>query len=304
MDEHLSKQHTILLIESSNEDALFFKGLLKNNPFLSTPCLVLHAKTLADALSLVGVKKIDLILTNLFLPDSMGVETFIKLHHTAPSVPIVVLTNETDETLALEAVSRGAQDYISKAELNLHFFDRMICFAIEREHVTKTLRTLIFTDEMTKIYNRRGFFHLAENQLEIRQRMKKECALFLLDVDYLKEINDTYGHSEGDKALLATTECLTQTFRRSDVIGRLGGDEFAIFALNITPAKGKALLEDLDDKLRLMNAKKKHPFELSFSCGGVYLSSDETATLEDLLKAADEALYVEKKRKIRRSLSS
>lgn len=302
MESPASKQYTILLIESSPEDALFLTGLLKNNPFLSLPCVVHHVKTLTEAMSLVTGKKIDLVLLNLFLQDSNGLETFTKIHRVIPTVPLVVLTNEINESLALEAVSKGAQDYLAKAELNLHFFDRMICFAIEREHATKNLRSLIFADEMTKVYNRRGFFHLAQNQLELGQRMGKACALFLIDVDYLKEINDTFGHAEGDLALLETVECLTKTFRHSDVIGRIGGDEFAIFTLNVDQEKGKALLQKLFETLQKLNAKQKHPFELSFSSGGVYLKEGENSSLEELLKKADASLYVEK-RKIRRLFS-
>jgi two-component system cell cycle response regulator len=93
------------------------------------------------------------------------------------------------------------------------------------------LGNLALTDELTGLYNRRGFMALAERQLKIGRRSGRGMLLFVMDVDRLKQINDSFGHFEGDRALKRTAEVLEETFRDSDVLARLGGDGFAVPAV-------------------------------------------------------------------------
>ena len=86
------------------------------------------------------------------------------------------------------------------------------------------------TDELTGLYNRRGFFNVAEQQIRLAFRMKKELLLFFIDLDHFKKINDEYGHRAGDQALVDLTGILKATFRDSDILGRVGGDEFVVMA--------------------------------------------------------------------------
>ena len=92
---------------------------------------------------------------------------------------------------------------------------------MEHKHTEESLRSLVFIDELTGLYNRRGFFSAVEKQFKIFKRNKSKAIVLFADVDYLKHINDSFGHREGDHALLDTANILRQTFRESDIIGRL-----------------------------------------------------------------------------------
>src|SRR6267142_6479786 len=92
------------------------------------------------------------------------------------------------------------------------------------------LGNLALTDELTGLYNRRGFVAVAERQMSLGRRSGQRMLLFMIDLDHLKRINDSFGHLEGDRALKHTAYALEETFRDSDVVARLGGDEFAVLA--------------------------------------------------------------------------
>lgn len=100
---------------------------------------------------------------------------------------------------------------------------------LERQKVEAEVRRLSITDELTGLYNRRGFFLLANQQLKHTQRLQTPCCLLFVDLDGLKDINDTLGHEIGDRVLMHAADLLSKTFRDSDIVARLGGDEFVVF---------------------------------------------------------------------------
>ena len=100
----------------------------------------------------------------------------------------------------------------------------------ERKQTEKVIRNLSITDDLTNLFNRRGFFTLAEQQLQIASRTGREMVLLFVDLDKLKSINDALGHAEGDQALRETATILKNSFRESDIIARIGGDEFVVLA--------------------------------------------------------------------------
>ena len=120
------------------------------------------------------------------------------------------------------------------------------------------------------------------------------------DLDGLKGINDSFGHKEGDRALVKAAELLKETFRSSDVLGRLGGDEFTILAA-VDPDGGREkLLERLREKFDNYNALRLSPYDLSISVGVVQLDPEASDSMEDLIAAADAAMYENKRGKTNR----
>src|ERR1700722_8142822 len=122
---------SILVIDEKEEDALFYQRLLEKSELLPFHCQIIHVKTLNEAITQLEKKNFHLILTNLFLSDSHGLDTFNKLQTKASNIPIVIIADELDEKLGLKAIAGGAQDYLSKQELDIHFFARIVCFALE-----------------------------------------------------------------------------------------------------------------------------------------------------------------------------
>ncbi len=233
----------------------------------------------------------DLILLDLALPDSAGLETLDKAGEAAPDTPIVILTGLDDVNTGIQAVRAGAQDYLVKGELTGHLLVRAIHYAIERQRMREALRILSLIDELTGLYNRRGFMTLAEHQMRLSRRKQSAFYLIFADLDGMKIINDTHGHKEGDQALIQTAHLLKQTFRGSDIIARMGGDEFAIFAIEPVASSSEQIARRFQDNIAAYNAKKTKPYSLSISIGVVECPPDSPLALEDLLAQADALMY-------------
>lgn len=167
----------------------------------------------------------------------------------------------------------------------------------DRKHMEEELRALSLRDELTGLYNRRGFMVLSEHKQLVSKREGKEMLLIYVDVDGLKSINDTYGHAEGDAALVATARILKETFRSSDIIARLGGDEFVILVAEASGTCSEPVKTRLEDKIRSGTAKEAFPFALSLSLGIICCDPKSKCSIEELLAKADQAMYAHKRKK-------
>lgn len=168
----------------------------------------------------------------------------------------------------------------------------------ERHQVEERLRSLSVLDELTGLYNRRGFFTLARQHCKLAERNRRGALLVFVDLDGLKQINDTLGHVAGDHALVAVSDALRQSFRDSDILGRLGGDEFAALALETELGVGPRLLQRLRACLDEYNANNQLARPLSVSVGTAYFDPDDDCGIEELIAAADREMYEEKRRKM------
>jgi diguanylate cyclase (GGDEF)-like protein len=171
---------------------------------------------------------------------------------------------------------------------------RVVLCAVKQSLLDKELRSLVLTDNLTGFYNRRGFWALAAQQLRVAIRKNQGLCLFFADVDYLKEINDTHGHPEGDLAIVRAAGALVQTFRNSDILARLGGDEFAVLALEASSQNENAIVRRLEKKLKASNTGE-FPYELSLSIGAAHFDPKKPVSLEQLLTQADQSMYRRKK---------
>ena len=165
------------------------------------------------------------------------------------------------------------------------------------KHLEEALRTLALVDELTGLYNRRGFITLAERQLVLARRKHDSLLLIAADVDDLKGINDRFGHSVGDQALVGAATVLRQTYREADIIARLGGDEFTVFPLEASSASAPMLLERLHTNLRKWNERHQREFYLSMSTGTALLEGELSKDVKQLLAEADGQLYQQKRQR-------
>ncbi len=194
---------------------------------------------------------------------------------------------EVDEiTKTLKSSAPGIQA-LSEA---LH---RSVLCAIKRSLLDKEFRSLALMDDLTRLYNRRAFYTLAAQQLKVMRRKAQGLLLFFADVDHLKNINDTYGHREGDLALVRTADALERTFRNSDILARLGGDEFAVLALEASCQDQDAILRRLEGHLQEASAQEPR-YKLSLSAGVARFDPKHSVSLGDLLARADRAMYEQK----------
>jgi len=176
--------------------------------------------------------------------------------------------------------------------------------AIKGAQMLSRIQTLSVTDELTGLLNRRGFYQFAMSRLQFLSRNLEMVSLvFLMDMDGLKHINDTYGHAVGDAAISAFAGVLKKTLREIDIIGRLGGDEFVIFSSVRYPYDDRIIMNRIRDNLDEYNKNHSHPFKLSASIGSVVLTEATQECLEAAIHNADNVLYREKSEKRKQGLS-
>ncbi|MBS0623439.1 MAG: diguanylate cyclase [Verrucomicrobia bacterium] len=275
----------IILYIGSYEDANKIRALVRQTPYKGSPTY--HALNVANVCL---TRQYDLIISNF----AEGVETLLFLKQAFPGIPILYFGNDT--ALANQAVSLGAQDHIVKSGIKVDTLTRIVTFAREREEHTEQLRTKTFTDELTGLYNRRGFITLLEQQMELAKRTGQGFMLFLFDLDLFKQINDRFGHLVGDEALIQTAQCLCKSFRSHDIIARIGGDEFAVLALNSRPEGQSLFKRHLFLRLKELNANPNCPYSLSCSIGSAHYDGNGR-TMKELLNQADKDLYKDKKKR-------
>ncbi len=167
----------------------------------------------------------------------------------------------------------------------------------DQKEMAEKLRALSITDELTGIYNRRGFYTLVTQQIKVANRMNRRALLLEADLDDLKTINDTYGHKVGDAALKEIAGLLKDTFRETDIIARIGGDEFIVFQLENEGTGPSKMIARLQEKLLSRNADKSVKYQLSLSMGAVYYDPDAPRSVDELLVSADRLMYDQKRAK-------
>lgn len=166
----------------------------------------------------------------------------------------------------------------------------------EKKRYEENIRILSITDQLTGIYNRRGFLTLAEQQIKVAERNKEGLLLLFADLDDMKRINDTRGHKKGDEALIEAADIFKEVFRGSDIIARIGGDEFAVLALGASKEYPDVLGQRLQHCIDLHNARgKKRGYEISMSVGMTYHDPEKPCTIDELMSRADDLMYEQKK---------
>lgn len=162
---------------------------------------------------------------------------------------------------------------------------------VEQEIEAIQLSTL---DELTLISNRRGFIALSEHALKLCKRHNTCVSLLMFDLDSFKEINDDYGHAEGDYALKVFAGMMQKIFRESDVFARLGGDEFVALLCGVDQDRLTEVLARFQSLLKQYNDETHRGYELAYSVGHISCSAEQISSIDILLDEADKAMYLNK----------
>ncbi|WP_234300972.1 sensor domain-containing diguanylate cyclase [Sphaerospermopsis aphanizomenoides] len=222
-----------------------------------------------------------------------AIGTYWATHHQPTLEEVKVLQALADVTsVAMENVE-------VYAELEQRVKDRTIALEQEieeRKAAEAEVRRLSLTDELTGLYNRRGFFVVAEQQLKTGKRTQIPTFLMFIDLDGLKQINDKLGHEIGDAAIVAAANLITKTFRQSDTLGRLGGDEFVVLLQGNDPSL-EVMIGRLQSAIDKFNRCSKQPFQVSMSIGVVNYDHNQPVSLDHLITLADELMYQQKRAK-------
>lgn len=291
------KTTRILLVEDNLGDVRLLQEYLKESDSLNAD--LIHVDCLSEAVACLGeAASYDLVLLDLSLPDSQGLATFSAIQERAGNLPIILLTGNDDESLAVQAVQQGAQDYLVKGKVDADLLARAIRYGIERnqllvemEKVREVEQHLAYHDMLTNLPNRLLFYDRMRQALAHARRYSGLVAVLFLDLDGFKAINDRHGHAVGDRLLQAVATRLKGNMRQSDTIARLGGDEFTILLTGIKSMK------DVSRTAQKVLSVVSRPFaidghQLGVTCSiGVSVFPHDGSDTESLIKRADFAMY-------------
>lgn len=283
----------VLVVESDQADGLRLIQMLRAAG--GRRFHLRRARTLSEAQRFLEGTGADVALLNLCLSDAQGLDVVSEAQRTAPSVPLVVINSQPDESLASGALRQGAQDFLIKDDLSEGQLARALRHAIVRQELHASLRSLSLNDELTGLYNRRGFITLAENRQKLAARQGVRSSLIFGDVDNLKQINDSFGHREGDRALHEVADVFRECFRESDITARIGGDEFCALLTDASESSEAVIRERLQRALESHNLRSNAAYRLSLSVGIVRISGPHG--LEYQLARADAQMYEHKRKK-------
>ncbi len=260
---------------------------------------VTHTANLDDTLSTLNTEDFDIVLADLNLPDSKGLNTPEVIMTADPEVPVIVLTSTESDDIGIKAVQLGAQDYLVKGAFSAGSLNRSILYSIERHRLKRTIRQLAVIDELTGLYNRRGFNSLKDDLLQRAREMDQKGFLCYLDLDHFKSINDQFGHAAGDEALNEFAAILRRVFRKETILVRIGGDEFLAMGIETRPGL-------LDENLQLLEAlveernrerKSKVSYQLETSRGLAFFDRNSCLDMDQVLAEADHNLYGDKRKR-------
>ena len=193
-------------------------------------------------------------------------------------------------------MQKGAQDYLVKGKFDASLLQRTIRFAYERHQLQQTVRRLAVIDELTGLYNRRGFQSLHQDIFQKVDQFASMGFLCYFDLDDFKPINDRFGHQAGDNALVEFAGLLKMNFRKNSQLARLGGDEFVALGVNTENVTMESCVRNLRQALELRN-QDDPPYRLATSIGMTAFRPGQHPMLDQLLEQADKALYIEKQKK-------
>jgi diguanylate cyclase (GGDEF)-like protein len=247
-----------------------------------------RAASLAAALERLldpDLPPVDVVLLDLGLPDADGLDAVVRIRTAAVGVPIVVLSGRDDDELALACLRAGAQDHLVKGTVDERLLGRALRHAIERGRRERELALQALHDPLTRLPNRALFTDRLRQAVRRLGRTRWQLAVFVLDVDGFKAVNDREGHAAGDRLLADVAAGLRSALRGGDTAARLGGDEFVVLCEDVDDvAEAQAIAERLLGRL---------PIPASV---GVALASGAGTDPQALLHAADAAMYAVKRR--------
>ncbi|HEY5428066.1 MAG TPA: EAL domain-containing protein, partial [Solirubrobacteraceae bacterium] len=278
----------VLLVEDDPQAAMMLGEMLRE--VWTRGLVVSHAAVLADAAHELLDHGATCVLLD--LPDDpsaiAGVE---QLSAASPDTPIIVLSDRADEELGVAALRAGAQDYLLKAELNAAVLGRAVRYAIERKRSEVALALQALHDPLTALPNRALFVDRVRVALDRSRRTASPVVVLFLDVDDFKEINDSLGHSAGDRLLTVLADRFRELLRPMDTVARFGGDEFTFLFEGLETEHEAALVADRISRSAGAPVTLGHQQRSIAVSIGVTVVTDPEMAIEDVIRHADTAMY-------------
>ncbi|EMI47219.1 diguanylate cyclase [Rhodopirellula sp. SWK7] len=282
------KHHRVLLIEDDPMDAsIIERSFAKQN---KVSISVDHVSNMCAAIERLQNHDYDVALVDINLPDARGAESFEQLRAFDSCLPIIVLTGQDDDDLAIRAIQCGAQDYIAKGHFTTASLIRVIRFSIERQRMVLGYLAEADNDPLTGLSNRRNLQRRYSRFLSDAQTQGRSLFVALIDLDRFKEINDTYGHCVGDVVLQRVAKEMVASISADSSIVRFGGEEFSVMITAQTIDPVRQQIEAVLNRLAEMTMQIGDiEIRVTASAGLVEAGVDEN--WEDVFGRCDQMLY-------------
>lgn len=295
----------ILVVDDNPADIEILRRLFESFPGWNVE--VLAARGSKEAAGALSGSDFDLIFSDYILGMETGVDVVNAVREAGSFAPVIMLTGQGSERVAVEAMRAGVTDYIGKGALDAETLFRSVTKAMETAELRRRveeyqlkLEELARTDSLTGLHNRRFFMENFEREFKRARRSREPLCVLMMDVDHFKVVNDRHGHLTGDRVLIITAEIIKKILRGTDFACRFGGEEFAVILMNTRLSGAVAMAERLCDEVRAHKhaGDSGEVFHTTCSIGVTeYCPMDggragaDGATVETLLKEADLALY-------------
>lgn len=274
--------YRVLVLDDSRAQAKFMETVLKKAG--------LTAHIITDPMQII--KALDafapeIIILDMYMPGCTGMEIarVIRQQDRYHSVPIIYLSAEDDVGKQLHAMSLGGDDFLTKPIDPKH----LIATIHNRGRRARSLLALMIRDSLTGLYNHTHTLYLLDQEIVKARQKGHDLCFAMLDIDYFKKVNDTFGHPIGDRVLRSLSMFLKQRLRKSDHIGRYGGEEFAIILPDTRESDARTVLNEIRERFaELQQPAGDREFNVTFSGG---IASWQGETSQSLCERADRALY-------------
>ena len=275
--------YKVLVLDDSRAQAKYMETVLKkagmNGHIITDPMQIITA--LESFLP-------EIIILDMYMPGCTGMEIarVIRQQDRFHSVPIIYLSAEDDVSKQLHAMSLGGDDFLTKPIDPKH----LISTIHNRGRRARSLLALMIRDSLTGLYNHTHTLYLLDQEIARATQKEQPLCFAMIDIDFFKKVNDTFGHAIGDRVLRSLSMFLKQRLRKSDHIGRYGGEEFAIILPETRESDARNVLNEIRERFsELLQPAGDREFNVTFSCGVATLKPGETS--QSFCERADRALY-------------
>ena len=289
----LDREINILVVDDTKDVLEVLKAFFADQDLIKLS----WAGNFKASFAMLKQEPFDMVFLNHILSEGTSIEYLRDIDKEDIGTPVIVVTEHGDEMLASHVIQMGAYEYLPRSRINSESLLRVLNNTLERASLRKDVEKahakmaeMSTVDELTKLYNRRYFIDALDGEFERANRYEMDMALIMLDLDYFKKVNDTYGHPAGDMVLSDVGGILKKHIRRSDLACRYGGEEMAVILPNVSKESIYSAYERFREMVSKQTFKSESKlFHITVSVGIAFSNDAESAN--DLLAHADQALY-------------
>ncbi len=280
----------VLVVDDSKVFSNVLSSYLKVHNFT-----VLNADCGKNALKLIDSEEnIKLVITDYNMPEMDGYTLCRQLRQkfSKEKLAIMGMSSAEDKNTGAGFIKAGANDFLVKQSFLVEEFYARIYHCLENIDLFTRVREAAIKDFMTGLFNRRYFFEMGQNLFENAKRENLTLTCAMVDIDFFKKVNDTYGHDTGDEVIKKVAKILQSRMRKTDIVARFGGEEFCILATNMNKDKAYSIFENIRKIIEASYVSAKETqIQVTVSIG---VCLKQVNSFEEMITLSDEQLYISK----------